>query len=143
MMYIAGDKHGWRAMGFVMEYLDAHGVAYTNLGVKNADEDMPLEIMLPPIARKVKLGDSAIVSCGTGVGVEVGINKFSGIRAVLAVNSQIATWAVEKDKCNVLCLIGWQVTKESVGEILDAWFQAKYDGNEKRLKMMSVFDTWH
>jgi len=143
MIYFAGDIHGWKAISFVIAYFDERGIAYKNIGVKNSDEDMLLEIMLPQVAAEVKKGNRAIVSCGTGVGVEVGINKFSGIRAVLAASPQIATWSVEKDNCNVLCLVGWQATQESVDAILDAWFAAKYDGSEKRTKMMKVFDTWH
>lgn len=145
MIYIAGDKHGWQAISLVVAYLTERGVAYENIGVKQADADIALEEMLPPIAEKVRSApaNSAIVSCGTGVGVEVGINKFAGIRAALATSPQIAAWAKEKDMCNVLCLVGWQATKETIYAILDAWFAAKYDGDEKRLAMIQTFDTWH
>lgn len=145
MIYVAGDQHGWKAIGFVIEYLLAHGVAYENLGVSDAGQDRPLEEMLPPVAEKVRATNvnRAIVSCGTGVGVEVGMNKFAGIRAVLATNPQIASWSVEKDNCNVLCLVGWQAEKGIIYNILDAWFAARYDGSPKRLAMMKTFDTWH
>lgn len=145
MLYIAGDKHGWSAISFVIDYLTEHKKHFVNLGVLKQNEDIALEKMLPPIAEFVRKDSEnlAIVSCGTGVGVEVGMNKFSGIRAVLATNPQIATWSVEKDKCNVLCFVGWQITRESVYEILDAWFSAAYDGSESRLKMIEAFDTWH
>ena len=64
MIYIAGDKHGWQAISIVKEYLDEHGVAYENLGVKSKNEDLPLEVMLPPVASRVKSDteNSAIVS---------------------------------------------------------------------------------
>lgn len=145
MIYLAGDKHGWNAISIVMEYLDARGLAYENLGVTRDGEDVPLEVMLPVVAEKVRRAadNTAIVSCGTGVGVEVGINKFAGIRAALASNPQIASWAVEKDKCNVLCLVGWQAERQTVMHILDAWFSARYDGSTKRLAMIHAFDTWH
>lgn len=145
MIYLAGDKHGFRAISFAAEYLDAHGIAYEHMGVGNDEAGMPLEDMLPPVAKKVRSdpNNKAIVSCGTGVGVEVGINKFSGIRAVLATSPRIAAWSVEKDNCNVLCLVGWDASKELTDAILDAWFAAEYDGSEKRLAMMKVFDTWH
>lgn len=145
MIYIAGDKHGWQAISLVVAYLTERGVAYENIGVKHNGEDIPLEMLLPPVAANVRsnTANSAIVSCGTGVGVEVGINKFSGIRAALVTSPQLAAWAKEKDMCNVLCLVGWQATKESIISILDAWFAASYDGNEKRLAMIKAFDTWH
>lgn len=145
MIYLAGDKHGWQAISLVVAYLTERGVAYENMGVKHNGEDISLEMMLPPVAANVRsnTANSAIVSCGTGVGVEVGINKFSGIRAVLATTPQIAAWAKEKDNCNVLCLVGWQASEESIYPILDAWFASNYDGSEKRLAMMKAFDTWY
>ncbi len=145
MIYIAGDKHGYKAIQFVESYLRSHNVPYQNLGVNDVTEDMPLEAMIPNVVKKVKENNDnkAILSCGTGVGVEVGANKFSGIRACLATNAKIAEYSIVYDRCNMLCLVGWEVTQKQVNEILNAWFAAQYDGNEKRLKMMKAFDTWH
>lgn len=145
MIYIAGDKHGWQAISLVTAYLTKRSIDFENIGVKQPEVDISLEEMLPPIAEKVRSipASSAIVSCGTGVGVEVGINKFSGVRAVLATNPQIASWAKEKDNCNVLCLVGWQASEASIYAILDSWFASTYDGNEKRLAMINAFDAWH
>ena len=82
------------------------------------------------------------MSCGTGVGVEVGINKLSGIRACLAQDERIAEYARVYDDCNVLCLVGWETSEEKVEKIMHAWLQARYDGNQERLKMFDVFDLW-
>ena len=145
MIYIAGDKHGYKAIQRVEEYLKEKHIEYKNVGVKTENEDVALEEMIPRVTSQVvgKEENKGILTCGTGVGVEVGANKFAGIRAVLATSPQIAQWSVEKDKCNVLCLVGWDVEKSQVYKILDAWFGAKYDGSEDRLKMMKVFDSWH
>lgn len=145
MIYLAGDTHGWKAIKYVIKYFDERNVQYENLGVKNDQEVMALETMLPIVAGKVRSDPTgfAVVSCGTGVGVEVGINKFSGIRAALVTNPQLAAWAVEKDKCNVMCLVGWQATEENIHTMLDAWLSSAYDGNQKRLAMIDAFDTWH
>lgn len=145
MIYLAGDKHGFQAIQFVKTYLTAHAIPYEDLGAQNASQDMPLETMIPSVVQKVKNNHEAkaILSCGTGVGVEVGANKFSGIRACLATTPKVAEYSIVYDKCNVLCLVGWDCTEESVTAILDAWFNATYDGDQKRLKMMDAFDTWH
>jgi RpiB/LacA/LacB family sugar-phosphate isomerase len=130
---------------YVQEYFDLHGLSYENMGVKTADEDMKLEDMIPPVTKKVlEVSESrGVLICGTGVGVEVGANKFSGIRASLATNPQIAEYAAVYDKCNVICLVGWDDDKVKVHKILDAWIHAEYDGNEKRLKMFEEFNKWH
>lgn len=46
MIYIAGDKHGLKAIKIVEEYLRAKDIDYENLGVKSEDEDMRLLMVL-------------------------------------------------------------------------------------------------
>lgn len=145
MIYIAADNHGFRAIKFVEEYLKSKDLEYSNLGVKTNEEHIKLEEMLPPIAEKIleTNGNVGIISCGTGIGIEVGINKFSGIRAALATNEKIAEWAKVYDNCNVICIVGWDADKEKISRMLDAYFATDYDGSEKRLKMFEEFNKWH
>lgn len=145
MIFIAADKHGYKTITFVEDYLKSKGMKYMNLGVKNESENIKLEDMIPNIVKKVILDENnkGILSCGTGVGVEVGANKFSGIRACLATNEKIAEWSVIYDKCNILCLTGWNNNKDRIYKILDKWFASKYDGDKQRLRMMDIFNTWH
>lgn len=146
MIYIGADKHGLKAIQFVSEFLKSKGMVFENLGVTAENEELPLQDLIPKIVQGVlkdPKNNRGILSCGTGVGIEVGANKFSGIRAVLADSEQIAEWSRIYDDCNVLCLIGWNAEKEKTERILDAWFRAEYDGSERRLKMFDAFNTWH
>lgn len=145
MIYIAADRHGYRVIKLVERYLKANKIRYQNMGVTTAKEDMRLEDFTPRVIQKVRKGknDEAILSCGTGIGVEVGANKFAGVRACLARDAELAKWSRVYDKCNVLCLVGWGTKKKEVDSILGAWFSAKYDGDGKRLKMFKAFDKWH
>lgn len=145
MIFVAGDKHGFKVAEYVREYLQKNSLHYENLGVSSDQEDMELQDMIPPVVQKVleDVTNSGILICGTGIGVEVGANKFSGIRACLATTPQIAQWARQYDKCNILCLVGWDDDKEKLNKILDAWFEAEYDGSESRSKMFEEFNKWH
>lgn len=145
MLYIAGDKHGYKAILLVENYLKKLNIRFENLGVKTEGQDMKLEEMIPKVVTKiVNANDNlGILSCGTGIGVEVGANKFGGIRACLASNEKLAEWSRVYDNCNVLCLAGWESDEVMVNKILDAWFSAKYDGNIKRSEMFKVFSEWH
>lgn len=145
MIYIGGDTHGYKAIAIVETYLKSHTLAYENLGVVDTDSDMKLEELIPLVVNRVLERDTnlGILACGTGVGVAVGANRFSGIRACLATTEKIAEWSKVYDKCNVLCLSGWETTKELIFKILDTWFSFYYDGDADRLKMFKAFDTWH
>jgi ribose 5-phosphate isomerase B len=145
MIYIGADKHGFDVIQFVEEWLNKNGMNYENIGVENKKQELPLENLLPPIAEKLN-GDEnnkAIVCCGTGIGVEVGINKFSGVRAALVDDPEAAGWATIYDKCNAICLIGWRKNRKKVFSILNSWFNTEYDGSKDRLKMFEEFNTWH
>ena len=145
MIYIAGDKHGFKTMDIVERYLKTHGIRFENLGVKSTSEKMKLENMIPKVTKRVLKDpkNKGILSCGTGVGIEVGANKFSGIRACLATDEKVAEWSRVYDNCNVLCLVGWNANKKSINKILDAWLRAEYDGSKNRSKMFKEFDKWH
>jgi ribose 5-phosphate isomerase B len=145
MLYIAADKHGYKTIKNIEDYFKQKNIAFENLGVLNVDEDVPLEIMIPKVTTQILRNENnrGILVCGTGVGVEVGANKFSGIRAALVTDPQIAEWAIVYDKCNVLCLSGWNYDADKTLKIVDAFLQAKYDGNTKRLRMFEAFDKWH
>lgn len=145
MIYIAADKHGYKVIKMTEEFLKLNRIDYKNLGVASNKEDMKLEDMIPKVVKNVRKNKSnkAILSCGTGIGVDVGANKFSGIRACLATSTKIAEWSRIYDDCNVLCLVGWNRNKKEVNRILKAWFNAKYDGSKQRLKMFKAFNKWH
>lgn len=145
MVYIAADKHGYNAIKIVEGYLTEKNLPYLNLGVKGEEEDMKLEDMIPTVVAEVLKDEKnrGILSCGTGIGIDIGANRFQGIRACLATTPKIAEWSVVYDKCNVLCLAGWDSEKSNIYAILDAWFKSEYDGSQERLEMFKVFDAWH
>jgi ribose 5-phosphate isomerase B len=145
MIYLGADKHGYKAIKIVELWLKQKQIPFENIGVRSEKKDLKLENLLPAVAASVKSNQKnvGIVSCGTGIGTEVGINKFGGIRACLIDDSELARWSKIYDNCNVLCLVGWRSDKNKIEAILEAWFSAKYDGNKDRLKMIEAFNHWH
>lgn len=145
MIYLGADTHGFETIAFVKEYLTLHKKKYVDLGIKEKSDKQKIENIIFNVAQEVLKNENniGILSCGTGVGVEVGVNKFGGIRGCLATSKKIAKYAIEKDKCNVLCLVGWNNPKKTIFGILDTWFGSQYDGSTTRLKMFEIFNSWH
>lgn len=54
MVYIAGDKHGYKAISCVENFLKSQKILFENLGVHSEDEEMKLEDMIPRVVLKVK-----------------------------------------------------------------------------------------
>ncbi len=142
MIYVAGDHYAVELVDQIADWLKANNREFENLGSESSEDKLSLQDMIPRVTIKVKEaeGNVGILVCGTGVGVEVGSNRFKGIRASLANTAQIAEWARNKDNANVLCLSSW--AKPNVDEVLKAWFTTEYDGDQKRLEMLEEFDNW-
>ena len=137
---VAGDHYAVNLAQKVAELLSEKGLDVENVGSKSADQKLSLQEMIPRITKNVSDEVTGVLICGTGVGVEVGANRFKGVRASLCTNAITAEDARKYDKANVLCLSAWQT--EDPEQIIEAWLATEYDGNESRLKMFEAFDEW-
>lgn len=144
MIYIAADKHGYKAKQFVEAYLASRKISFKNLGVQTENQEEKLEKLIPEVVRRVQVdsNDQGILICGTGVGMAVGANKFKNIRACLVTDEKIAGWARIYDNCNILCLVGWDAKEKDIYGILDNWFKSKFDEDPKRKLMLEKFERW-
>ena len=72
-----------------------------------------------------------VLVCGSGVGASVAANKIPGVRAGLCHDHYSAHQGVEHDDMNVL-VMGGRVIGESVAlELVTAFLDAKYTGEER------------
>jgi ribose 5-phosphate isomerase B len=78
-------------------------------------------------ARDVAAGraEQAIVCCWTGTGASIAANKVQGIRAALCGDAETAAGARKWNDANVLALSLRATSDAELGEILDAWFEAR------------------
>lgn len=137
---IAGDHYTVELMEVVKAALSAKGIEIANLGTTNSDVKISLQEIVPAVARNVQSGkaDFGILACGTGVGVEIGANRFKGVRASLCRDAEQAKNARVYDDANVLCLGSWY--KDDFEAILAAWLDNQFDGDKKRTQMLKDFD---
>ncbi|MBI5357776.1 RpiB/LacA/LacB family sugar-phosphate isomerase [Candidatus Saccharibacteria bacterium] len=140
---ILGYDHKAIDLGQEIEkILQDSGHEVINIGAKDAETRLPLQDLIPDFVQKFNenKADFGIISCGTGVGVEIGANKFKGIRASLCHTVEQAQLARQYDDANVLCLASWD--ELDVEKILSTWVETAYDGNEARKNMLDIFDSW-
>lgn len=71
--------------------------------------------------------DFGIACCWSGTGVCMAANRLPGAKAALCWDAETAKLARKWDNANILCL-SLRFTSETVlKEILDAWFNTKFD----------------
>jgi ribose 5-phosphate isomerase B len=143
MINIAGDHHTVDLLTKIENYLTLNSIEFKNVGTMDSNVKISLQEIIHAVTIPIQRNenDSGILVCGTGAGVEIGANRFKGIRATLCTLPKQAEFAKVYDNANVLCLSSW-ITEDPV-EILESWFNNLYDGNEKRTQMIKDFDTWN
>jgi ribose 5-phosphate isomerase B len=81
--------------------------------------------------------DRGIVICGSGVGASVAANKVRGIRAAVAHDTYSAHQGVEHDDMNVLTLGARVVGPELAIELVRAFVNAKFSGEERHERRLA------
>ncbi|UFS63749.1 ribose 5-phosphate isomerase B [Sulfurimonas sp. HSL-3221] len=128
--YIATDHAGLDLKDYTVELLKAKGHEVVDLGPHSKDR-----VDYPDFAVKVcnaVLTDEedadGILICGSGLGMSMAANRFSGIRAALCHDAYTATMARAHNDANVLCF-GERVVGRGVAEsIIDAWVAGAFEG---------------
>lgn len=82
--------------------------------------------------------DFGIICCWSGTGVCMAANRVSGARAALCWDAETAKLARKWNNANILCLSLRFISETVVKEILDAWFNSKFD--EEGLNQVDKLD---
>lgn len=127
--YIATDHAGVDLKDYTVECLRGKGHEVIDLGPYDKER-----VDYPDYAINVcehVLKDAAsqgILICGSGIGMSMAANRFSGIRAALCHDAYTATVARAHNDANVLCF-GERIVGKGVAEsIVDAWLTSSFEG---------------
>ena len=135
---IAADHGGFELKESLRGYLMSAGYEVKDFGayeLNNAD-DYPDFVI--PLAKAVATGDieRGIAVCGSGVGAAVAANKIAGVRAALINDHFSAHQGVEDDDLNTLCLGGRVTGKMAAQELITAFLNAKFTGEERHRRRL-------
>lgn len=87
--------------------------------------------------------ERAVVICGTGIGISIAANKFSGIRAALCHDEFTAEMSRRHNDSNVLALGGRVLGPDLAFRIVEKWIQTPFDGgrHERRVNKISAIEN--
>ena len=135
---IGADHGGFYLKEEVKGVLAGLGFQVMDTGADTYDADDDYPEFASKVAASVSSGEftKGIIICGSGVGASITANKFSGVRAGLCHDSYSAHQGVEHDDMNILCLgarvVGIEVAKELIG----AFVQASFTGEERHRRRL-------
>ncbi len=80
-----------------------------------------------------------ILICGTGTGMCIVANRFSGIRAALVTDVATAYLSRENNDSNVLVLGQWRTPLGAMDEIVKAWLETPF-GEKRHVKRLKKLE---
>ena len=143
-IFLGADHGGFELKQELEAHLRSAGHDVVDLGAHAFDplDDYPDSALRVSRAVAAGEGERGIIVCGSGVGASVAANKVKGVRAALCHDTYSARQGVEHDDLNVLCLGGRIVGGALARELVDAFVQAKFSGEERhRRRLQKILDA--
>lgn len=127
----ASDHSGYHLREEVLAILADLGVEVIDFG-SNSPERVEFIDFNRKLCKAIRTGnaDRGIMLCGTGIGVAIAANKYSGIRACVCHDVHSAHQGVEHDNMNVLCIGGKIVGSWHAKDIIEAFLNAEFSTEE-------------
>ena len=92
------------------------------------------------VARAVRKGKytRGILTCGTGIGAAIAINKFPGIYAALVHTVRDARLSRQHNNANVLVLSGRPYSKKNIEQVVKVWLRTSFSGGRHRRRIHKI-----
>lgn len=130
MIFIACDHAGFSLKHFIKQWLLQNGYEVCDLGVDKQERvDYPdyAKLLCERVLEAGEQGKGILI-CGSGIGMSMSANRFSGIRAALCTSAYMAQITRKHNDANVLCL-GARISGEGeVESMLEAFLHTEFEG---------------
>ena len=142
---IGSDHHGVHVRIKLVELLRQSGHVVNAEFGPAIDARQPVDYpdIAAQVARLVSTGEAnrGILICGTGIGMCIAANKFSGVRAAPIIDELSAEFCRRHHDLNILCIANDMLVEEQIFQIVHVWLNTPFDSgrHERRLnKIQSV-----
>ncbi len=135
---LGADHAGFQLKESLKALLQARGLDFRDFGCHS-----PIDTDYPDIAEQVSLAvargeaQRGILVCGTGIGSCIAANKIPGVRAALCHESFTAVASRSHNDANVLCLGARVLGEQLAGNIVQAWLDTEFSGEERHRRRLA------
>jgi ribose 5-phosphate isomerase B len=136
---VASDHAGFRVKEYAKKILIAKNIQVKDYGTTSEDS-----VDYPDFGKKaveaVACGEatSALLVCGSGIGMSIVANKFPGIRAALVTDEYTAELSRKHNDANVLVLPGWKMEQLDVERIIHVWLSTHFEGGRHQRRIDKI-----
>lgn len=144
MIAIGSDHAGYEAKEKVKKHLESLGVSFKDFGTHSKEScDYPL--IAKAVSLSVKSGESekGILICGSGIGMSIAANKFSGIRAALCKNEETSKLSRAHNNANIVCIGARTTDFEEIKKIVSAFLETSFESgrHQRRLEQITEIEN--
>ena len=139
IIYIGADHRGFELKEYLKNFLKTNAYEVVDVGNDHYDENDDYPDFAEAVGQKVSVdfdNSRGVVICGSGVGVDVVVNKFRNIRSVLAFSSDQAFDSRNDDNNNVIALPADFLDQEKAKKILQTWLQTPFSKEERHKRRL-------
>ncbi len=131
-IYVASDHAGFALKAEIVKFLKSR-TKVEDLGTESEEScDYPLFAQKVALQIQKNSQSLGILICGTGIGMSIAANKFSGIRAACVSEARSAQMAREHNNANILCFGARIVTSDTAKQCVLSFLESSFDKNSPR-----------
>ena len=135
---IGSDHAGYELKTFLKEQLEAKGYSFEDFGTYSEERADYPDYGHPVAAAVQKNGGLGIVICGSGNGINMTVNKYSGIRSALCWNKEITALARQHNDANIIALPARFIDKQLALEMVEIFFSTEFEGGRHANRVAKI-----
>lgn len=138
---MASDHAGYQLKSFLVKNLRLSGMEVVDLGAPNGEASVDYPDFAKLLAEQVnlKLVDAGIAICGTGIGMNIAMNRYPTIRAACVWSEFTAQMAKAHNDANVICLGARILMEDEALKLVRVWMRTEFEAgrHKKRLEKLA------
>ncbi len=136
---VGADHRGFTTRSKVIELLEGLGHEVDDVGTFS-DEAIDYPDVAKLVAEKVGSGQAerGILVCGTGLGMCIAANKFSGVRAAPCHDDLTAKTSRQHNDTNVLCLSSDLLGERLIDRMVELWLTTPFEGGRHSRRVEKI-----
>lgn len=136
---IGSDHRGYHLKDRLVQLLLGDGHEVADEGT-HEPESCDYPDFASRVARKVSLkeADRGILVCGTGIGMSIAANKYSGVLAAPCYDELTAEISRRHNNLNVLCLSSDMTNERHVDQLVRTWLRTEFEGGRHARRMDKI-----
>jgi ribose 5-phosphate isomerase B len=136
---IGSDHRGYQIKNKVIQLLKQMNHEVIDFGT-NGPESVDYPDIAGSVAELVSRGeaDRGILICGTGLGMCIAANKFSGVRAATCHDDLTAEMSRRHNDVNVLCLSADMLGERLIDRMVEIWLKTAFEGGRHARRIEKI-----